>query len=73
MRMLTKSTSPFPIRSALETSQVPPVEAESTPPVPRACRPMAPVSFFQSGRPETFGNFTIVPARRPVPKLDGHV
>ena len=36
MKMLTSSTSDLPRRSALEMSQVPPVEAESTPAVPRA-------------------------------------
>merc|ERR1712070_331714 len=73
MRMLTKSTSPLPIRSALDTSHVPPVEAESTPPVPRTCSPITPIRFFQSGREERFGSFTMVPALRPVPRLEGHV
>merc|ERR1719352_18936 len=73
MSVLTRSTSPFPMRSAFDTSQVPPVEALSTPPVPRACKAMAPQSAFQSSRAETFSNLTMVPARRPVPKLDGQV
>jgi len=36
IRTLHSCTSPLPMRSALEMSQVPPDEAESTPPVPRA-------------------------------------
>merc|ERR1740138_1761211 len=71
MSVFTRSTSPLPMRSALDTSQVPPVEAVSTPPVPRACRRILPRSCFQSARDEILGSFTMVPARRPVPRLEG--
>ena len=61
------------ILSALETSQVPPTESESTPPHPRAWRPILPKIVLKSGLAEKSGNLTIQPARRPVPKFDGQV
>ena len=55
IKMLTSWTSDFPSRSAFEISQVPPVEAESTPPVPRAWRPILPIRDLKSFRDETLG------------------
>jgi hypothetical protein len=73
MRILHKLTSPFPILSALEISQVPPVESESTPAVPLAYNPIFPRTYFHSGLEDKIGNFTIAPALNPVPKLEGQV
>ena len=73
MKMLTSWTSDFPILSTFEISQVPPVEAESTPAVPRAWRPIFARTALKSERAENFGTLTMQPARRPVPKLDGQV
>jgi len=73
IKTLQRSTSPFPILSALEISKHPPVEALSTPPVPLAYRLIFPRSSFQSSLPETPGRLTMAPALSPVPKFDGHV
>jgi len=71
--MLQRSISPFPILSALDISQHPPFESESTPPIPLAYNFITPRSCLKSFLEDTFGRFTIAPALNPVPKLDGHV
>mmetsp|Transcript_21077 Transcript_21077/g.50985 ORF Transcript_21077/g.50985 Transcript_21077/m.50985 type:complete len:369 (-) Transcript_21077:794-1900(-) len=73
MNTFTKCVSLFPRRSALLMSNRPSVDTESTPAVPRACRPSFAHTVLKSGRADSFGTFTIVPARRPVPKFEGHV
>ena len=59
MKILTSSTSDFPRRSAFEISQVPPVEAESTPAVPRAWSPMRPRTALKSLRAEKRGTLKL--------------
>merc|ERR1711871_71778 len=71
MKRLQSCTSDIPRRSELEISQVPPVDAESTPAVPRACRRIFFKVSLKSERAEKRGSLTIAPARRPVPRLDG--
>mmetsp|Transcript_51419 Transcript_51419/g.116883 ORF Transcript_51419/g.116883 Transcript_51419/m.116883 type:complete len:262 (-) Transcript_51419:843-1628(-) len=73
MNTFTKCVSLFPSRSALLMSNRPSVDTESTPAVPRACRPSLAHTALKSGRADSFGTFTIVPARRPVPKFEGQV
>ncbi|KAJ9462883.1 hypothetical protein DIPPA_24692 [Diplonema papillatum] len=73
MTMLTSSTSLLPILSAFEMSHLPPEEAESTPAVPRACSLIFFKASFQSDLADINGKLTIVPARSPVPRFDGHV
>merc|ERR1719328_641821 len=63
----------LPLLVALGISQMPPVEAESTPAVPRHWSPILPQISLKSGRAENNGILTMQPARRPVPKLDGQV
>lgn len=72
INIFTSWVSDFPNRSALDTSQVPPVDAESTPD-PRACSPILPHTALKSALLENKGIFTMQPARKPVPKLDGQV
>merc|ERR1719272_573499 len=52
MKMLTRVVSDLPRRSALEISQVPPTEAESTPAQPRAWRESWAQIFLKSFLPE---------------------
>merc|ERR1712110_50564 len=73
MNKLQRVTSDFPRRSAFEISQVPPVEAESTPAVPRACSAIFLRIALKSSRAENLGILTMAPARRPVPMLEGQV
>ena len=67
--MLHKSTSPFPILSALEISQTPPVDLEST----LAYKFSFVTNYLNSYLADKLGNFTMDPALNPVPKLEGQV
>ena len=69
----TSSTSENPRRSKFDTSNVPSVEAVSTPPVPRFwSRSLFKISPKRASF-ANHGSLTCTPARRPVPRLEGHV
>jgi len=73
IKIFAKSISPFPILSELEISKHPPVEAESTPPVPLAYNLIFPRIALKLSLLDNFGKLTIAPHLSPVPKFDGQV